>query len=159
MFKSGQVVRTADIKSIFSKGDSTNYSYNLYTFTEIIHDTIPSYRINYLPEKYDENLLLPTKLSLEQNNQVMKELNLIQKYNKFQMEITEDQINEKYAKQCRHCNWNTLIPYENEFTCISCGYNVLKRKHELSKFQREKINFIIFLKYAELKIFCIFVDV
>ena len=77
-YKLGQLIRTADIKKVFSKGDSTNYSYKLYTITEIIHDKIPSYRIDYLPERYNENLLLPTKLSLEQNNQVMKELNLIQ---------------------------------------------------------------------------------
>ena len=77
-FNLGQLVRTADIKRVFSKGDSTNWSYKLYTITEIIHDTIPSYRIDYLPERYNENLLLPTKLSLEQNNQMMKKLNLIQ---------------------------------------------------------------------------------
>ena len=77
-FKLGDLVRTSDIKRVFSKGDSTNYSYKLYTITEVIHYTIPSYRIDYLPERYNENLLLPTKLSLEQNNQVMKELNLIQ---------------------------------------------------------------------------------
>ena len=64
-YKLGQLVRTADIKRVFSKGDSTNYSYKLYTITEIIHDTIPSYRIDYLPERYNENLLLPTKLSLD----------------------------------------------------------------------------------------------
>ena len=77
-FKLGQLVRTADTKKVFTKGDSTNYSYRLYTITEVIHDTIPSYRIDYLPERYKENLLLPTKLTLEQNNQIMKELNLIQ---------------------------------------------------------------------------------
>ena len=77
-YKLGQLVRTADMKRVFSKGDSTNYSYKLYTITEIIHDTIPSYRIDYLPERYDEILLLPTKLTLEQNNQIMKKLNLIQ---------------------------------------------------------------------------------
>ena len=77
-FKRGQLVRTADIKRVFSKGDSTNYSYKLYNITEVIHDTIPSYRINYLPERYNENLLLPNKLTLQENNQVMKELNLIQ---------------------------------------------------------------------------------
>ena len=77
-FQLGQLVRTADIKRVFSKGDSTNYSYKLYTITEVIHDTIPSYRIDYLPERYNENFLLPTKLTFEQNNQVMKELNLIQ---------------------------------------------------------------------------------
>ena len=76
--KLGQLVRTADIKEVFSKGDSTSYSYNLYTITEVIHNTIPSYRIDYLPERYNENLLLPTKLTFDENNQVMKKLNLIQ---------------------------------------------------------------------------------
>ena len=42
-FKLGQLVRSADIKRVFSKGDSTNSSYNLYTITEVIHNTIPSY--------------------------------------------------------------------------------------------------------------------
>ena len=81
-FKLGQLVRTADIKRVFSEGDSTNYSYKLYTITEVIHDSISSYRLNYLPERYNENLLLPTKLSLDENNQVIKKLNLIQYYNK-----------------------------------------------------------------------------
>ena len=57
------------------------------------------------------------------------------------MELTKDEINEKYGKQCRHCNRGTLLPYQYEFTCIVCGYNVNKRKHELSKIQRKKINF------------------
>ena len=77
-FKIGQLVRAADIKRVFSKGDSTNWSYKLYTITEVIHDTVPSYSINYLPERYNENLLLPTKLTLEENDRVMKKLNLIQ---------------------------------------------------------------------------------
>ena len=77
-FNLGQLVRTADIKRVFSKGDSTNWSYKLYTITEVIHDTIPSYRIDHLPERYNENLVLPTKLCLEQNIKIMKELNLIQ---------------------------------------------------------------------------------
>ena len=74
------------------------------------------------------------------------------------MELTEDEILQKYAKNCGHCNLNTLLPYEYEFTCISCGYKVNKRKHELSKKQRKKINFINRLKYAEVKIFSICVD-
>ena len=78
-FKLGQLIRTADIERVFSKGDSTNWSYKLYTIAEIIHDTIPSYRNNYLAERYNQNLLLPTKLTLDENNRVMKELNLIQK--------------------------------------------------------------------------------
>ena len=40
-----------------------------------------------------------------------------------------------------------------------CRYNVIKRKHELSEIQRKKINFINRLKYAEVKIFSICVDV
>ena len=78
IYKLGQLVRTADIKKVFSKGDSTNWSYKLYTITEVIHDIIPSYRIDYLPERYNENLLLPSKLSLDENNNIMKKLNLIQ---------------------------------------------------------------------------------
>ena len=41
-FKLGQLVRTADIKGVFTKVYSTNYSFKLYTITEVIHDTIPS---------------------------------------------------------------------------------------------------------------------
>ena len=51
MFKLGQLVRTDDIKEVFSKGDSTNYSYKLYAITEVLHDILPSYRINYLPKR------------------------------------------------------------------------------------------------------------
>ena len=75
------------------------------------------------------------------------------------MVLTEDEIIQTYAKRCGHCNRNTLLPYEYEFTCIACGYNVTKRKHELSKIQRKKINFINRLKYAEQKIFSICIDV
>ena len=74
------------------------------------------------------------------------------------MELTEDESIEKYGKHCGHCSRNTLLPYEYEFTCFSCGFNVNKRKHELSKIQRKKINFINRLKYAEQKIFSICVD-
>ena len=75
------------------------------------------------------------------------------------MVLTKDEIIQKYAKRCGHCNRNTLLPYEYEFTCIACGYNVTKRKHELSKIQRKKVNFINRLKYAEQKIFSICIDV
>ena len=74
------------------------------------------------------------------------------------MELTEDEIVQNYGKRCGHCNRNTLLPYEYEFTCFSCGYNVNKRKNELSKIQRKKINFINRLKYAEQKIFSICID-
>ena len=45
-FKLGQPNRTADYEKVFSKGDSTNWSNNLNTITEVIHDTIPSNPIN-----------------------------------------------------------------------------------------------------------------
>ena len=54
------------------------------------------------------------------------------------MEVTEDEIFEKFRRHCGHCNRNTLLPYEYEWTCFSCGYNVNKRKNELSKIQQKK---------------------
>ena len=72
------------------------------------------------------------------------------------MELTEDENIQKHGEQCVR---NTSLPYEYELTCISWGYNVIKRKHELSKISREKINFINRLKYAEHKIFCICISV
>ena len=75
------------------------------------------------------------------------------------MQLSEDKIEQKNAKHCGHCNRITLLPYENEWSCISCGNNVIKQKHELSKIQRKKINYINRFKYAEQKIFCICVDV
>ena len=74
------------------------------------------------------------------------------------MNLSEDDILEKYAKRCGHCNRNMLLPYEYEWSCFACGYNVNKRKNELSKKQRKKINFINRLKYAEVKIISICVD-
>ena len=74
------------------------------------------------------------------------------------MELTEDEIIEKYGRQCGHCSGNTLLPYEYELTCVSSGYIVINGKHELSKIQRKK-NFINRKKDAEQKIFCICVDV
>ena len=54
------------------------------------------------------------------------------------MELTEDEIIQKYGKHCGHCNRNTLLPYEYENNCIVCGFNLIKRKHELTKIQRKK---------------------
>ena len=75
------------------------------------------------------------------------------------METTENEIMQKYGKNCGHCNRKNLLPYQFEYTCISCRYNVIKRKHELTKIQRKKTNFINRLKNAEPKMFCICVDV
>ena len=75
------------------------------------------------------------------------------------MELTEDEIIKKCAISCGHCNRKTLLPNEYEFTCVSCGYNVIKRKNELSKIQGNKINFINRLKCAEQKVICLCVEV
>ena len=75
-YEIGDLVRTADLKKTFSKGDTTNWSYKLYKITEIINDTIPSYKIDNLKERYNEALLKKTELALKENYNVMKKLNL-----------------------------------------------------------------------------------
>ena len=75
-FQINDPVRTADLKKTFSKGDTTNWSYKLYKITEIVNDTKPSYKIKNLPERYNESLLKKTKLTLKENNSVMKKLRL-----------------------------------------------------------------------------------
>ena len=39
---------------------------------------MPSYRIKSLSERYNEKLLEPTDITLEENKQIMKTLNLFQ---------------------------------------------------------------------------------
>ena len=75
-FQINDLVRVADLKRTFSKGDTTNWSYKLYKITEIINDTIPSYHIDNFPERYNEALLKKTELTLKENNTVMKKLRL-----------------------------------------------------------------------------------
>ena len=75
-FQINDLVRTADLKKTFSKGDTTNWSYKLYKITEIINDTIPSYKIDNLIERYNESLLKKTELTMKENNSVMKKLNI-----------------------------------------------------------------------------------
>ena len=59
------------------------------------------------------------------------------------MELNEDEIIERYAKQSLHCTRNTLLSYGyyRFMSCIACGYNVIKTKDELSKIQRKKMIF------------------
>ena len=52
-FQLNDLVRRADLKKTFSKGDTTKWSYKLYKNTEIINDTIPSYHIDNLKERYN----------------------------------------------------------------------------------------------------------
>ena len=70
-FQMNDLARTADLKKTFSQSDTTNWSYKLYEITEIINDTTPSYRLDNLPERYNESLLKTTNC-----DNVMKELNI-----------------------------------------------------------------------------------
>ena len=75
-YEIGDLVRTADIKKMFSKSDTTNWSYKLYKITEITSDTVPSYKINNLSERYNESLLKKTELTMKENENVMKKVRI-----------------------------------------------------------------------------------
>ena len=68
------LVRTEDLKKTFSKSDTTNSSYRLYRIAETINDTIPSYKIDILEERYNEALLKKTGLTMKENKDAMKKL-------------------------------------------------------------------------------------
>ena len=65
------LVRTAEYKEIFLKCDTTNWSYKL-CITEIFNDTIASYRIDKIPERYNEALLKKTELKKKETQDVIK---------------------------------------------------------------------------------------
>ena len=73
-FQINDLLRTVDLKKAFSKGDTTKWSYNLYKITEIVNDTIPSYRIDNLPERYNEPLFKDTELPMKENDNDLKKL-------------------------------------------------------------------------------------
>ena len=52
-FEVNKIVKASDLKRTFSKGDTTNWSYKLMKTTEIVIDTIPSYKMDQLPERYE----------------------------------------------------------------------------------------------------------
>ena len=59
------------------------------------------------------------------------------------MELAEDELNKKCDNNCGYCSRNNPLPYEYERNCVSCGYNVNKRKHELTKIQGKEQNLSI----------------
>ena len=71
-FQINDFVRAADLKSPFLKSDTTNWSYKVNKITEIFNDTIPSYKIYNLPERYNQSLLQKTDLTMKENKDVMK---------------------------------------------------------------------------------------
>ena len=64
-FQVNSLVRIADIKRLFSKRDTTKWSHILYKITEIINDTIQSYRIDNLKERHNEALLKKERVITE----------------------------------------------------------------------------------------------
>ena len=76
-FQKNDLVRVADLKKMFSKSDTTNWSYKLYKISEIINDTIPIFRLAKLPERYNDTLLKKTELTMKENDIVMKKLKII----------------------------------------------------------------------------------
>ena len=76
-FQINDLVRVADLKRTFSEGDMTNWGYKLCKSAEIVNDTIPSYNIDNLPERYNESLLKKTELTIKENDKVMKKLIII----------------------------------------------------------------------------------
>ena len=76
-FQVNELVRTADLKKTFSKSDTTNWSYKLYKITEIINDTLPAFKIDNLPKRYNESLLKKNDSTIKVNNSVMKKINII----------------------------------------------------------------------------------
>ena len=75
-YEIGDLVRTADLKKTFSRSDTTNWSYKLYEITEIVTDTIPSYQIDNIKERYNESLLKKTELTMRENDNVLKKLKI-----------------------------------------------------------------------------------
>ena len=75
-FQVNALIRTTDLKKTFSKGDTSNWSYILSKITELINDTNPSYRLDNLPERYNESLLKMRELTMKENDNVMKKLKI-----------------------------------------------------------------------------------
>ena len=71
-YQVNDLVRTANSKKSFSKGEKTNWSYKLYNTTELINDTKPSYEIDQFPERYDESLVKKTNLTIKESKDVLK---------------------------------------------------------------------------------------
>ena len=75
-FQINDLARTTDLKGTSSKGDTINWSYKLYKFAKNINDTVPSYKIDILPERHNEALLKKTELTMKENDSVMKKLKI-----------------------------------------------------------------------------------
>ena len=85
-YKIGDLVRTKDLKKTFSKSGTSNWSYKSYKITEIVKDTLPSWKIDNFLEIYNEAMLKKTKLTMKENKVLMKALDL----NPYRSNLLED---------------------------------------------------------------------
>ena len=74
-FQANDLVRKADLMKTFSKSDTTCWFYILCKITKIISGTIKTYKLDKLPERYDESLLKETELSMKETDSVIGKLN------------------------------------------------------------------------------------
>ena len=72
----GFLVTTADKKKILSECDRRKWFYKLYIVTVVINDTIPTYPIRKVPEKYKEALLNNSDLTMNEIDGHLKKLDL-----------------------------------------------------------------------------------
>ena len=75
-FQINDLVRTADLRNTFSKGDTLDWSDKLYKNTDILNDTISSYKLDNFSERYNESILKKTELSMKENISALKKFNL-----------------------------------------------------------------------------------
>ena len=75
-FQLNDLVRTADLWKTFSKSDTTNSVTLCIKLQKNFNDTIPSYKIDNLKERYNESSLKKTELSMKENKDVMKKLKI-----------------------------------------------------------------------------------
>ena len=73
-FQINDLVGTADLRKKISKSDTTNWSYILNQIAKINNDTIPSYKIDNMKERYKDSLLKKADLTMKENEDVMKKL-------------------------------------------------------------------------------------
>ena len=71
-FQGNDLIKRADLKKTFSKSDTIIWSYELYKNTETVNDTIPTFYLDNLLERYNEALLKTTDLAMKENFSVMK---------------------------------------------------------------------------------------
>ena len=72
--KVGDLLRTNYLRNTFSKGDTTNWSYDLQTKSKIIEDKRPGYYIKSSRERYNQAFLENVTLIETQKDNIFKKL-------------------------------------------------------------------------------------